>query len=318
MIELVKPQDVHFKELSNTYGLLTIGPLEPGMGTTLGNSLRRVLISMIPGAAVTRVNFDEKYHEYETIDGVKEDVIEILLNIKSLALRLEHEDSRKMYLEAQGEGEVAANQIEMESGVEIVNPDQVIAHLAEDGELSIEMDVEPGMGYKAAEENKKEDSPLSVIPVDSDFSPVKNVDFTIEKVRAGGRENCDELEMEVETDGGIKPEEAVGKAAKTLLKYNRPFQDLPNHPFGEIGELEEEEEEIPEEFEMGLEELGFDQRACNLLKEKGVETLGDLVEETSNELLDIHGFGKKTLQKVEEKLEELGYALVDREEENGE
>lgn len=318
MLELVKPQDVHFKELSNTYGHLSIGPLEPGMGTTLGNSLRRVLISMIPGAAVTRVNFDKKYHEYDTIEGVREDVIEILLNIKSLALRLEHEESRKMYLEVQGEGEVTADRIDMESGVSVVNPDLVIAHLADDGELSIEMDVEPGMGYRTAEENKKEDSPLSVIPIDSDFSPVKNVDFTIEKVRAGGRENCDQLELEVETDGGIKPEEAVGKAASTLLEYNCLFEDLPRHPFGEIGEAEDEEEEIPEEFEMGLEELGFDQRACNLLKEKGVGTLGDLVEQTSNELLDIHGFGKKTLQKVEEKLKELGYSLVDREEEDGE
>ncbi|MFP4135417.1 MAG: DNA-directed RNA polymerase subunit alpha [Candidatus Acetothermia bacterium] len=316
MLEYIEPEDVHFEELESDSGRLVVGPLERGMGTTLGNSLRRVLMSMVPGAAVTRVRFDGKYHEYDTIEGVREDIIEILMNVKELSLRLNGAEERKMYLEADEEGEVTASDLQFESGVEVINSDHTLAHLADGGELNMEMDVEAGMGYRSADENKLEDSPLSVIPIDSDFSPVKKVDFDVEKVRAGGKEDCDRLELDLETDGGIRPEEAVGRASRVLARRFELFSNLPEHPFGELGTLQEVEEEVPEEFEERLEDLGFNQRACNLLQEKGVETLEDLLDQTSDKLLDIHGFGSKTLQKVEEKLDELGYSLADKEESN--
>lgn len=316
MLEYIEPEDVHFEELNDKSGRLVVGPLERGMGTTLGNSLRRVLISMIPGAAVTRVRFDGKYHEYETIEGVKEDIIEILMNVKELSLRLNRAETRKMYLEASGPGEVSAADLQVESGIEVINSEHTLAHISDGGKLNMELEVEGGMGYRAADENKLEDSPLSVIPVDSNFSPVKNVDFQVEKVRYGGRENCDRLELELSTDGGIRPEEAVGRASRILARRFELFSDLPEHPFGELGTLQEVEEEIPEEFEERLEDLGFNQRACNLLQEKGVETLEELLEKNSDQLLDIHGFGSKTLEKVEDKLSELGYSLADEEEDD--
>jgi len=314
MLEYIEPEDVHFEELDNTHGRLVVGPLERGMGTTLGNSLRRVLMSMIPGAAVTRVRFDGKYHEYDTIEGVREDVIEIIMNVKEISLRLDRAESRKMYLEASGSGEVVTGDLQVESGITIINPDHVLAHLSDGVELNMEMDVEAGMGYRSSDENKVEDSPLSVIPIDSNFSPVEKVDFDVENVRAGGKEDCDRLELELETDGGIRPEEAVGRASRILARRFELFSNLPEHPFGELGTLQEVEEEVPEEFEERLEDLGFNQRACNLLQEKGVETLEDLLDQTSDKLLDIHGFGSKTLQKVEDKLDELGYSLADQEE----
>ncbi|MBS3739751.1 DNA-directed RNA polymerase subunit alpha [Candidatus Bipolaricaulota bacterium] len=316
MLEYIEPEDVHFEELQSKYGRLVVGPLERGMGTTLGNSLRRVLMSMIPGAAVTRVRFDGKYHEYDTIEGVREDIIEIIMNVKELSLRLDRAEKRKIYLEADEPGEVTADDLQVESGIEVTNPDHVLAHLSDGAELNMEMDVEAGKGYRSADENKVEDSPLSVIPIDSDFSSIRNVDFEVSRVRAGGREDCDRLELELETDGGIRPEEAVGRASRILARRYELFSNLPEHPFGELGTLQEVEEEVPEEFEERLEDLGFNQRACNLLQEKGVDTLEDLLEQTSDKLLDIHGFGSKTLQKVEEKLDELGYALVDKEEDD--
>ena len=317
MFDYIKPKDLHFEELSDTYGRLVIEPLEGGFGTTLGNTFRRVLLSMIPGAAVTQVRFDGKYHEYDTIEGVREDVIEIIMNIKELSFRLEDDESKRIYLESEGDGEVNANQLELEPGVEVVNKEQKIAHMTDGGSLGIEMKLQPGMGYKSAEENKEEDLPLAVIPIDSNFSPVQKVNFDVNKIRAEGRENCDQLIMEIETNGGVTPEEAVGEASRVLSNHFKLFESLPQHPFGELESFEEEEDETPEEYEKTLEELGFNQRACNLLREKGVETLEDLIEKTSTELLDIHGFGKKTLQKVENNLEDLGYYLADREDENG-
>lgn len=316
MLEYIEPKDVHFEELDHTHGKLVISPLERGMGMTLGNSLRRVLMSLIPGAAVTRVRFNGKYHEYDTIEGVREDVIEIIMNIKGLSLRMNRDETLKMYLEADEKGEVRAKDLQVESGVKIVNPDHTLAHLTDGGNLNVEMDVEAGMGYRSADENKIEDAPLSIIPIDSDFSPVDQVNFTVDNVRAGGKEDCDKLILELETDGGIRPEEAVGRASRILARRYELFSKLPELPFGELGQLQEVEEEVPEEFSERLEDLGFNQRACNLLQEKGVEVLEDLLEQTPNDLLDIHGFGDKTLQKVESKLDELGYSLGDEEEEN--
>jgi DNA-directed RNA polymerase subunit alpha len=301
----IAPQ-IEIEELSETYGRFVMEPLERGYGTTLGNALRRVLLSSIPGAAVTRVRFTGKYHEYDTIPGVKESVLEILLNLKELALRLTHdEEMRRLTLVVDGPGEVTAGRIEAPSGLEILNPDHYIATLDEGGSLEIEMEVETGYGYRPAERNKKEDMPLGVIAIDSDFSPVRRVNYLVEETRVGERSDFDRLILEIETNGGVHPEEALHHAAQILISHFQLFSEFAQHPFAQA---KEEEEEL-RMLETPLEELGFDKRACNLLREKSILTLGDLLNHTREELLDIHKFGEKSLTKVEERLHELGYEL---------
>jgi len=286
MEELVFPKQIKVEELTDTSGRLIIEPLEQGFGTTLGNSLRRVLLSAIPGAAVVRVRFAGKYHEYDTIEGVKEDVLEIILNLKGISFRLHDGEMKRLNLEKKGPGEVTAADITLQPGIEVINPDHHIATLNAKGALDLEMEVEAGFGYVPAELNRLEDSPLSVIPIDADFSPVKKVNFVIEETRVGGKSGYERLIIELETDGGIRPEEAISEASA-------------------------EEEEGPEEGELSipLTELKIDQRACNLLHEADITTLAELLSHPREELLDIHGFGAKTLSKVEERLAELGYTL---------
>lgn len=304
MTQVVRPK-IKVEELSDNLGKITIEPLERGYGTTIGNSIRRVLLSSVPGAAVTRVRFDGHFHEYDTIKGVKEDILEIILNIKELALRLKEEGEKHLRLDVQGEREVTAGDIETEADVEILNQDLHIATLNEEGRLKIEMDIEPGIGYRPAQRNKKKDSPLGVIPIDSDFSPVKWVNYKVEPARVGERTDYDRLILEVETNRGIKPEEALNKAAQILIDHFQLFQEFAAHPFSIGPEVIEE----PEELGYNLVKLEFDRRACNLLESKDVVTLKDLLQKAREELVDIHGFGEKTLQKVEKRLEELGYSL---------
>jgi len=312
MEELVFPKQIKVEELTDTSGRLIIEPLEQGFGTTLGNSLRRVLLSAIPGAAVVRVRFAGKYHEYDTIEGVKEDVLEIILNLKGISFRLHDGEMKRLNLEKKGPGEVTAADITLQPGIEVINPDHHIATLNAKGALDLEMEVEAGFGYVPAELNRLEDSPLSVIPIDADFSPVKKVNFVIEETRVGGKSGYERLIIELETDGGIRPEEAISEASRLLQRHLDLFKDFAEHPFG----LTAEEEEGPEEGELSipLTELKIDQRACNLLREAEIVTLGDLLSRPREELLDIHGFGEKTLLKVEERLRELGYRLKGEEE----
>jgi len=307
MDELVFPQNIKIEELTEIAGKIAIEPLERGFGTTLGNSLRRVLLSAIPGAAVVRVRFAGKYHEYDTIDGIREDVLEIILNFKSIALRLKGEEMQRMTLTKKGPGAVTANDIDMPPEVEIINPDLHIATLAKGATLDVELEVETGFGYVASEMNSLEDSPLSVIPIDADFSPVKRVNFHIEETRVGGKTGYERLVLEMETNGGIKPEEALSEASRILKRHYDLFNDFAEHPYGVS--MEEEVEEEAEELSIPLIDLNIDQRACNLLHEADIVTLNDLVTRPREELLDIHGFGGKTLSKVEDRLEELGYSL---------
>ncbi len=299
--------EIKTEELTETYGRFVVEPLERGYGTTLGNALRRVLLSSIPGAAVTRVRFAGKYHEFDVIPGVKETLLEIILNLKELALRVTRgaDEVKRLTLIAEGPKAVTAGDIEVPDGVEILNPDLHLATLDEGGQLEVEMEVEVGFGYRPAERNKKEDMPLGVIAVDSDFSPVKRVNFLVEETRVGERTDFDRLILEIETNGGVRPEEALHHAAQILIDHFKLFSEFAKHP------LAEAEEESEEQKLMGtpLEELGFDKRACNLMKERGIVTLGDLLERTREELLDIHKFGEKSLVKVEERLKELGYEL---------
>ncbi len=307
MDELVFPQGIKVEELTGTSGKIAIEPLERGFATTLGNSLRRVLLSAIPGAAVVRVRFAGKYHEYDTIDGVREDVLEIILNFKSLALRTADDEMQRLTLNAKGPADVTAADILCPPGVEIINPDLHIATLNKGGELDVELEVETGFGYVASEMNSLEDAPLSVIPIDADFSPVRRVNFHSEETRVGGKTGYERLVLEMTTHGGIKPEEALSEASRILKRHFDLFNDFAEHPYGisvsQTDEVEAEELSIP------LVDLEIDQRACNLLQEADIVTLNDLLTRPREELLDIHGFGGKTLSKVEDRLEELGYSL---------
>jgi len=298
--ELVKPK-IKVEELTPTRGVFVVEPLERGYGTTIGNALRRVLLSSIPGAAVTRVRFDGKYHEYDTIEGVKESVLEIILNLKEIAFRLTDGEAKHLYIQHEGAGVITAGDMELPRGLEVMNPNHVIATVGQKGKLVLDMEVEPGVGYRSAERNKKGDMPLGIIAVDSDFSPVKRVNFKVEPTRVGERTDYDRIVLEVETNGGVRPEEALQQASQILIGHFELFA-LP------VGAAEPAQSE-PEEFSKRLEELDFDKRACNLLETKGVITLKDLLQKTREELKDIHGFGDKTLQKVIERVEELGYQL---------
>ncbi|MFC2105081.1 DNA-directed RNA polymerase subunit alpha [Candidatus Bipolaricaulota bacterium] len=307
MDELVFPQGIKVEELTDTSGKISIEPLERGFATTLGNSLRRVLLSAIPGAAVVRVRFAGKYHEYDTIDGVREDVLEIILNFKSLSLRMKGDDMQRLTLTKTGPAVVTAADIVTPPGVEIINPDLHIATLSKVGELDVELEVETGFGYVASEMNSLEDSPLSVIPIDADFSPVRQVDYHNEETRVGGKTGYERLVLEMVTNGGIKPEEALSEASRILKRHFDLFSDFAEHPFGIAADVAEEVEAA--ELSISLIDLDIDQRACNLLQEADIVTLNDLVTHPREELLDIHGFGGKTLSKVEDRLEELGYSL---------
>ncbi|MFC2077932.1 DNA-directed RNA polymerase subunit alpha [Candidatus Bipolaricaulota bacterium] len=307
MEELIFPRQIKVETLTETGGRIVIEPLESGFGITLGNSLRRTLLSGIPGAAVVRVRFAGKYHEYDTIEGVKEDVLEIILNLKGLALRVNDDEVKRLMLEKKGAGEVKASDINVPPGVEIVNPDLHIATLNSKGALDLEIEVEAGFGYVPAELNRLEDSPLSVIPIDADFSPVKKVNFVIEDTRVGGKTGYERMILDLSTDGGIRPEEALSEASRLLQHHLDLFKDFAEHPFGVS--IEEGEGVAEEGLSVGLLDLDIDQRACNLLHEAEITTLSGLLAHPREELLDIHGFGAKTLKKVEERLRELGYTL---------
>ncbi len=307
MDEVVFPKSIKVEELTETAGKIVIEPLEKGFGITLGNSLRRTLLTAIPGAAVVRVRFAGKYHEYDTIEGIKEDVLEIILNLKSLALRVQGDELHRVTLNKKGAGQVTAADLELPPGVEVIDPTLPIATLNAKGALDLEVEIETGFGYVPAEFNRLEDAPLSVIPIDADFSPVRRVNFTVEATRVGGKTGYERLVLEMATHGGIRPEEALSEASRLLKRHLSLFDDFAEHPYGISAEEAEEAE--AEELSIPLVDLGIDQRACNLLHEADITTLDQLLEHPREELLDIHGFGGKTLSKVEDRLAELGYAL---------
>lgn len=308
MTDFIFPETASWAEHTDRYGRLVTAPLERGYATTLGNALRRVLLSSIPGAAVVRLYIPGKFHEYDTIEGVREDILNIILNLKGLAINALDEEVHRMYLNVEGPREVRAKDIQLPSGVTIANPDQYIATVAEGCRLEVEMEVEVGRGFRPAEENKLADAPLSLIPVDSDFSPIEKVNFVLEETRVGGRSGYERLILEVWTNGTITPKEAVQRAVHILQKHLEVLS-------GAQAEAELKEEEAPPEHLQPLSELGFDVRACNLLKEAGVVTLSDLLGKSREEISDIHGFGEKTLAKLEQRLSELGYKLRSEKEE---
>ncbi|HEC63174.1 MAG TPA: DNA-directed RNA polymerase subunit alpha [Candidatus Acetothermia bacterium] len=305
MPSFVFPETLVWEEHTDRYGRLVVEPLERGYATTLGNSLRRVLLSSIPGAAIVRVNFAGKYHEYDTIPGVREDLLSIILNLRGVVFRTQDEDLHRLYLSASGPCEVRAKDLEVPAGVEIVNPDHYLATLNEEGKLEVEMELEVGRGFRPAEENKREDAPLSLIPIDSDFSPVEKVNFQVEETRVGGKSGYERLVLEVWTNGAVSPREAVDQAVGILRQH---LDFVAGAAPAEEGKAPAEEP-VPEELLQPLDELGFEARACNLLREEGIVTLGDLLARSREEILDIHGFGEKTIKKLEERLAALGHRL---------
>jgi DNA-directed RNA polymerase subunit alpha len=300
----VTPQ-VRKLEATANYGKFDIEPLEPGFGTTLGNTLRRVLLSSLWGAAVTSIQIDGVAHEFTAIPHVKEDVTEVILNLKKLCLKSFTEDPITLLLDVKGPAEVRASHIQATSDVEIVNPDLYICTLAAKGHLRMELNVERGKGYVPAERNKREGQPIGVIPIDAIFTPVQKANFTVEKTRVGQSTDFDRLIIEVWTDGTMSPEEAVSHAAELFTKH----LDLFVH-FGEsIQKPGAEGEKTTQNrlMDTPIEELDLSVRAFNCLKANEIQTVGQLLQKKEEELLALRNFGRKSLDEIKEKLVEKGF-----------
>jgi DNA-directed RNA polymerase subunit alpha len=289
-----------------------IGPLEPGFGYTLGNSLRRTLLSSIPGAAVTQVRFDDALHEFTTVPGVKEDVTDIILNLKDLVLRVESDEPVTLRLDVRGPAVVTAGDIQLTSDVEVLNPDLVLATLNSKGRLAIDISVERGRGYASADRNKRSVT-IGVIPVDSIFSPVRRVAFQVEPTRVEQSTNFDRLILEVETDGSISPREALASAGDTLRSLVSLVAEMSDNPMGlELGDINAASSGSPD-LDLPIEDLDLSERPRNCLKRAQVNTVGELVTKTEDDLLAITNFGQKSLDEVLQKLDERGLSLRNKE-----
>ena len=289
-----------------------IGPLEPGFGHTLGNSLRRTLLSSIPGAAITQVRFDDSLHEFTTLPGVKEDVTDIILNLKDLVLRVEGDESVVLRLDVRGPAAVTAGDIQQTADVEILNPDLHIAGLNGKGRLAMDITVERGRGYVSADKNKRS-STIGVIPVDSIFSPVRRVAFTVEPTRVEQSTNFDRLVLDIETDGSISPREALASAGDTLRALVSLVAEMSDAPQGlELGDVSAITSGSPD-LDLPIEDLDLSERPRNCLKRAQVNTVGELVEKSVDDLLAITNFGQKSLDEVIQKLDERGLSLRTKE-----
>ncbi|HMC42279.1 MAG TPA: DNA-directed RNA polymerase subunit alpha [Acidimicrobiales bacterium] len=289
-----------------------IGPLEPGFGHTLGNSLRRTLLSSIPGAGVTQVRFDDALHEFTTLPGVKEDVTDIILNLKALVLRVDSDEPVTLRLDARGPATVTAGDLQATSEVEILDPDLVIATLNGKGRLAMDVTVERGRGYVSAERNKRS-ATIGVIPVDSIFSPVRRVAFSVEPTRVEQSTNYDRLVLDIETDGSISPREALASAGDTLRALVSLVSEMSENPQGlELGDVSSATSGSPD-LDLPIEDLDLSERPRNCLKRAQINTIGELVERTEDDLLAITNFGQKSLDEVLQKLDERGLALRSKE-----
>lgn len=308
MRQLIKPKEVVIERetFSDTYGRFIIEPLERGYGITLGNSLRRILLSSISGAAVRAVKIEGVSHEFSTISGVKEDVLQIIQNLKRIRVKLFVDGEKKVFLDVRGPLEMKASHIKADSEVEIVNPDLYLATLDnKETHLTMEITLAKGRGYATMEESRDSDQPLGTIPMDSIFSPVKRVKCEVKPARIGRKTSFDSLIVEIFTDGTVKPDDAVGEAARILTEYLGFFMAEP--PKGKKAESEKKL------LEQSVEELGLSAVPVKALRSSGIKKIGDLVEKSSKELLKIQNFGEKSLQKLEKKLAECGLSLSEGE-----
>jgi DNA-directed RNA polymerase subunit alpha len=305
---IIQRPEVESGEADGNTQSFVISPLEPGFGHTLGNSLRRTLLSSIPGAAVTQVRFDEALHEFDTIPGVKEDVTDLILNLKDLVLRCTADEPVTLRLDKRGPGDVLAGDIQTTSDVEVLNPDLHLATVNAKGRLAVDLTVEQGRGYLSAERNKKT-STIGVIPVDAIFSPVRRVTFSIEPTRVEQATNYDKLTVDIETDGSISPRDALASAGDTLRSLVSLVAELSDEPKGlELGEVSPTTSASPD-LELPIEELDLSERPRNCLKRARVDTIGQLVQKTEDDLLAITNFGSKSLEEVLQKLDERGLSL---------
>ncbi len=300
------------------YGKFVVEPLERGYGTTLGNSLRRIMLSSLPGAAVSQVKIEGVLHEFSSIPGVKEDVTEIIMNIKSLAIRniSDSEDPKVAYIDFEGEGIVTAADIQCDPDIEIMNPDVVIAHLngGADSKLYMELTITKGRGYVSSEKNKNDELPIGVIAVDSIYTPVERVNMTVDNTRVGQMTDYDKLTLDVFTNGTLAPDEAVSLAAKVLSEHLSLFIDLSENAKSAEIMVETESDEKEKVLEMNIDELELSVRSYNCLKRAGINTVEELCNRTSEDMMKVRNLGRKSLEEVLAKLKELGLELNQSEE----
>ncbi|HJS71466.1 MAG TPA: DNA-directed RNA polymerase subunit alpha [Acidimicrobiia bacterium] len=309
MLIVQRPQ-IEVEEVGDNRSRFIIEPLEPGFGYTLGNTMRRTLLSRIPGAAITSIQIEGVEHEFSTINGVVEDVVDIILNIKRIVIDMEGFDEQTLYLSAKGAGDVTAADLKLPAGVEVVNSGAHIATLSSSGRLEMEMTVAPGVGYRTADSNKGGSSSIGVIPVDSIFSPVRKVAYRVENTQVGQMTNYDRLVLDVETNGAIEPQDAVSSAGKTLGELMDIFADVGQGEGLELVDVVPETSGSPD-LELPIEALDLSERPRNCLRRAQIKTVGELVERTSDDLLNITNFGQKSLDEVIAKLDELGLSLAD-------
>jgi DNA-directed RNA polymerase subunit alpha len=308
---IVQRPQISEEEISEVRSKFAIEPLEPGFGYTLGNSLRRTLLSSIPGAAVTQIKIDSVLHEFSTIEGVTEDVTDVVLNLKELVIKSENEEATNVHLRVTGPAEVTAGDVELPAGVEILNPAHHIATLNKKALLSMELRVEQGRGYVPATTAPKE--AIGTIPIDALFSPVKRVTYEVEPTRVEQMTNFDRLILDVETDGSMTPRDALSSAGATLVELLQLFAGLGEAAGGLVLGPEPGEEEASGVLAQPIEDMDLTVRSYNCLKREGVATVGDLVQKTEEDLLEIRNFGQKSIDEVKAKLDELGLGLKKKE-----
>jgi DNA-directed RNA polymerase subunit alpha len=304
---VTRPQ-ITEETITPTRSKFVIEPLQPGFGYTLGNALRRTLLSSIPGAAISSVRIDGVLHEFSTIPKVTEDVTDIILNLKQLVIRSEVDEPVTAYLKARGPAEVTAGDIQPPTGVEILNPDLHLCTIGRGGSVEMEIVIQRGVGYVPAERNKNPRDPIGVIPVDSIFSPVRRVTYAVEATRVEQMTDRDRLILDVQTNGAISPREAVASAGATLAELVTLFSDLAESPGLQVGPPQQEQQ-LSGDLALTIEELNLSVRSYNCLKREGINTVGDLVQKSEAELMDIRNFGQKSIEEVKEKLAELGLSL---------
>ena len=305
MLILQRPE-ISLEEVSENRSVFTIEPLEPGFGLTLGNTMRRALLSRVPGVAVTGVKIEGVNHEFTSIPGVIEDVLDVLLNLKRLVLRVEDLDSHTLTVKAKGPGEVKAAQIQCPAGVEVVNTDLTICSLSNEANLDMEVSIAHGVGYILAEKNKTSDA--SFIPVDSIFSPILKVNYSVSPTQVGQVTNYDKLTIDVETDGSIKPSESISSVGKTLGELWKLFADIDEGVGLELGELTISEGSSPD-LSLSVDALDLSERPRNCLGRENITTVGQILEYTEDDLLNLTNFGQKSLDELVAKLDELGLSL---------
>ncbi len=310
MLEFQKPNiQITDVNADKTYGKFVVEPLERGYATTLGNSLRRIMLSSLPGSAITSVKIEGVLHEFTSIEGVSEDVLEIILNLKKIVFKLHDNGPKTVYIQAKGEKEVTGADIICDSEVEVLNPEAHIASLMSGAEINMSMTVETGRGYSASEKNKKEDMPIGTIPVDSIYTPVRKVNFTVENTRVGNVTDFDKLTLEVWTNGTITPEEAVSLASKVLNDHFKLFIDLNDNLQNVSLMVECKENEKEKVLEMSIDELELSVRSSNCLRRADIYTLDQLISKSEEDMAKVRNLGKKSLNEIKKRLSEIGLSL---------